>query len=112
MSFIQLSELPAKELIPGFTGRFIHTPNMTISYWNIKAGSVLPEHAHVQEQVTHVLEGKLEITLEGEIGVVEPGVVAVIPANARHSGRAITDCIALDVFYPVREDYKKMMEAD
>ena len=34
------------------------------------------------------------------------GEVAVIPSGAVHSGRALTQCRFLDVFHPVREDYK------
>jgi quercetin dioxygenase-like cupin family protein len=110
MPFIQLKELPVKELLPGFEGRMIHTGNITVAYFNIKAGSVLPEHSHPHEQVTHILEGQLEMNIEGDTEIIEAGKVAVIPSNKKHSGRAITDCVALDVFQPVREDYKKMME--
>ncbi|MCH8876294.1 MAG: cupin domain-containing protein [Chloroflexi bacterium] len=53
-----------------------------------------------------VLEGEFELTVAGKSMLVRPGVVAVIPADAKHSGRAVTDCIAIDVFYPVREDYR------
>lgn len=110
MAFISMKDLPSKELLPGFEGKFIHTENMSLGYWSIKAGSILPEHAHVHEQVTHVLEGKLEMTIGNITAVVEPGKVSVIPSGVKHSGRAITDCIALDVFQPVREDYKARME--
>lgn len=108
--FISMSDLPSKEMVPGFDGQFIHTEKLTVSYWNIKNGSILPEHAHPQEQITHVLAGELELTINGETQVVKPGIVAVIPGNVRHSGRALTDCIALDVFQPVREDYKARFE--
>lgn len=111
MIFKQTSEIPTQEIAPGFTARFIHTEQLTIGYVHIKAGSRLPEHSHAQEQVTHVLEGQLELTIAGVIGVVQPGTVAVIPPNVLHSGRALTDCVALDVFTPVRDDYKRVMES-
>ena len=110
MPFVSLSMLSSEELLPGFDGKFIHTENMSLGYWNIKAGSLLPEHAHVHEQVTHILEGQFEMTIDGKTELVEKGKVAVIPSGVKHSGRAITDCMALDVFQPVREDYKAMME--
>lgn len=110
MPFISMQKLSSKELLPGFNAKFIHTDSMSIGYWNIKAGSLLPEHSHIHEQVTHVLQGQLEMTIDGITEVVEPGKVAVIPCNIKHSGRAVTDCIALDIFQPVREDYKARME--
>lgn len=112
MFFQKTADIPTQEIAPGFTARFIHTEQLTIGYVNIKAGSVLPEHSHVHEQVTHVLEGRLELTIDGVAGVVEPGTVAVIPSGIRHSGRALTDCLALDVFNPVRDDYKRVMQPD
>lgn len=106
MPFIQLKDIPSKELLPGFTGRMIHTNNMTLAWWDIKKGSILPEHHHEHEQVAaQVISGELELTLEGETRVMKAGDIAVIPSNAVHSGRAITDCQVLDVFSPVREDY-------
>ncbi|RKQ51126.1 Cupin domain-containing protein [Roseivirga pacifica] len=107
MPFVELSALEQRELIPGFKGRFIHTEKITIAYWNIAAGSILPEHSHQHEQVAaQVISGEFEMTLEGETKLLKAGDVAVIPSNVVHSGEAITDCQLMDVFAPVREDYK------
>ena len=106
MPFINLTSIDQQELIPGFSVRFVHSEKMTLAYWDIKAGSVLPEHSDPHEQVAaQVISGEFELSLEGETRVMRPGDVAVIPSNAIHSGKAITDCQLLDVFSPVREDY-------
>ena len=106
MPFIQLKDIQEKELLPGFNVRMVHTEKMTLAYWDIKVGSVLPEHSHPHEQVAaQVIAGEFELTLDGETKVMKAGDVAVIPSNVVHSGRAITDCQLLDVFSPVREDY-------
>jgi quercetin dioxygenase-like cupin family protein len=101
-----LKKLPPKEVFPGFIGRFIHSDNMTFAYWEIKKGSTLPEHSHLHEQVVNMLEGEFEIILEGASNPLVAGMVLPIPSHVKHAGRAITDCKILDVFYPVREDYK------
>ncbi|HOF06358.1 MAG TPA: cupin domain-containing protein [Syntrophales bacterium] len=106
MPFFELKEIPGREIVPGFTARFVHSQFMTFSYWEVKAGAVLPEHSHPHEQVANLLSGKFEMTVAGETRVLEPGMVAVIPPEAKHSGRALADCYILDVFYPVREDYR------
>jgi quercetin dioxygenase-like cupin family protein len=77
---------------------------MTFAYWKIKANAVLPEHKHVREQVAMITNGELELTVNGTTRILHPGIIAVIPSNAVHSGKAITDCEITDVFYPVRED--------
>jgi quercetin dioxygenase-like cupin family protein len=94
-----------KTIFPGFHGRFIHSANMSFALWDIDAGAPLPEHAHPHEQVVHLLEGEFSLTIAGINKVMKTGSVAVIPSNARHSGKAVTACRVLDVFYPLREDY-------
>ena len=106
MPRIELSSISPKEIVPGYSARFIHTPNMTFSYLDVKAGAALGEHSHPHEQVAHVLEGEFELTVAGEPIRFSAGTVIVIPSNVKHSGLAITDCKLLDVFNPVREDYR------
>ncbi len=107
-----LSQLPEHELFPGFRGRFVHTERTTHAYWTITAGSALPEHDHPHEQVVHMLEGELELTVAGATQVLRAGDVLAIPGGARHSGRALTEVRVLDVFAPVREDYRRLDAAD
>ena len=106
MPFVDLSELTEREVVPGFHGKFVHSENMTTSFWRIEAGAELPEHTHPHEQVSVVVEGKFEMTLAGEKLQLENGKVAVIPSNVPHSGKALTNCTIIDVFYPVREEYR------
>jgi len=106
MAFINENDLKQSEIAAGFLARFIHTEGVTIAYVNIKSGSFLPEHSHLQDQITHVLEGKLELTVGGETQVAEAGQIVVIPSNIKHSAIALSACKVIDVFNPVREDYK------
>lgn len=104
--FLEIEDQKQNEMIPGFKARFVHTERMTISYWEVEKGSKLPEHKHHHEQVSQVLEGEFELTVDGVKQLMVPGKLAVIPSNVLHSGLAITDCRIMDIFQPVREDYK------
>ncbi|MEO7310893.1 MAG: cupin domain-containing protein [Chitinophagaceae bacterium] len=104
--FQQLADIPVRELFPGFHFQLIHTGSNTYSFVTVDAGSTLPIHQHVHEQSSFVLEGKFEMTVGGETTVMEPGSFTLIPANIPHGGTAITDCKLLDIFSPVREDYR------
>ena len=104
--FVKLADVEPKDLIPNATARFIHTDHMTIAYWDFEANSELGLHSHPHEQVTNAIQGTFELTVDGVPYVLEPGTAVVISPHAEHSGRAITDCSLIDVFYPVREDYR------
>jgi len=101
-----LNDIKGKEIVPGYYGRFVHGDLVTLSFVDIKKGSSLPEHQHPHEQVTHILEGELEMVIGGEKMVLTAGTVHVIPGNTPHSAHALTNCRVLDAFSPVREDYK------
>lgn len=106
MQYIHLNEIEEKELVPGFNVRFVHSRNMTFAFWNIQGGAELPGHSHPHEQVVNVIEGKFELTVDNERKQLGPGSVVIIPPDAVHSGKAITNSRIIDVFYPVREDYR------
>ncbi len=105
-NFINLADLPEQEILPGFFGRMIHTAGLTVAHFRIAEGAVLPEHRHVHEQVTNVIAGELEMTIDGKTQVCKAGTSAAIPANVPHSARALTDCTVIDVFQPARDDYR------
>ena len=106
MSFIDLKNIKEKEIIPGYRAKFLHSENMTFANWEIDAGSDMPEHSHQSEQVSYVLEGEFELCIDGTKKIMKPGLVATIPSDVKHSGKAITNCKILDIFYPLRKEYK------
>jgi quercetin dioxygenase-like cupin family protein len=79
---------------------------MTFAWWTIDAGAEVPEHDHPHEQVVNVLEGELALTVDGTEHVLHPGDVVAIPGGTRHAARALAPSYVLDVFAPVRDDYR------
>lgn len=106
MPFIDHDGVTARDIVPGFSARFVHSERMTLARVRVKRGATLPQHSHPHEQLTTLISGELELTLGGETEVLRPGMVAVIPSGVPHSARALADCVVLDVFQPVREDYR------
>ena len=105
MPVIDTKTLKVLEKRPGWRGRVVHSPSMTFVHWDFDAGSTIHEHHHEQEEVWHVLEGELEITIDGAKHLAGPGAVAVLPAGARHAVRVITAGKAIVVDYPSRPDF-------
>ena len=106
--FRYFSDIATKEVAPGFFSKLIHTDTNTFNFLEVKAGSSIPLHQHIHEQCSFAIEGKFEMTVNGDTQVLEPGFFAIIPSNVQHGGTAITDCKLLDIFTPVREDYRAL----
>jgi quercetin dioxygenase-like cupin family protein len=106
MSFLTLNQIETRELLPGYHARFVHTENMTIAHWHVDAEAEMPRHAHPHEQVTNVIAGRFAFDLDGDVRTIGPGEVVVIPPHVPHGGRSLSECRLLDVFYPVREEYR------
>ncbi|MDF1543943.1 MAG: cupin domain-containing protein [bacterium] len=107
MKPIELDRLLELQLAPGITARVVTSQTMTVAHVQLQKDAILAEHKHINEQIVNVMEGELELTVQGEAHVLTPGMVLVLPPNVPHSGRALTDVKVVDVFHPVREDFRQ-----
>ncbi len=106
MPFIDTKNLDVVERLPGWRGRYFHSPSMTFAHYDFVRGSSIHEHFHPQEEVYEVIEGELEITIDGVAQIARPGFVAIVPGNVPHSVKALTDGRAIIVDYPLRPEFK------
>ena len=104
MPFIDTHELKTIERLPGWKGRYFDSTSMTFGHYVFDAGSSIHEHSHPNEEVWNVIEGELEVTIDGRAQIAGPGFVAIVPPNTLHSVRAISDGRAIVVDYPIRAD--------
>ena len=104
MPFVDTSTLEVVERLPGWHGRYFDSSSMTFAHYDFKRGSSIHEHFHPQEEVYEVIEGELELTIDGVKQVARPGLVGIVPSNVRHSVKALTDGRAIIVDYPLRTD--------
>ena len=105
MPFLDTAGLPVIERLPGWYGRYFHSQNMTFAHYEFKRGSSIHEHFHPEEEVYEVVEGEIEVTIDGNAQIARPGLVAIVPANVRHSVTALTDGKLIVVDYPARRDF-------
>ena len=66
MAYINLKEIEKREVLPGIRSHFVHTDNLTIGHWYFEEGAEFPEHAHMHEQITNVIDGRFEMTIGEE----------------------------------------------
>jgi quercetin dioxygenase-like cupin family protein len=80
---------------------------MMLSFVEFEPGAVVESHSHPHEQMGMLLEGELTFIIGDERHVLSPGDMWRIPGNVEHSAIAGDSPVkALDVFHPVREDYR------
>ena len=105
MPIVLVNELKVIERLPGWRGRYFHSANMTFAHYEFSAGATIHEHSHPEEEVYEVTDGKLEVTIDRSSQTVAPGVVAIVPANVRHSIRALTAGRLIVIDSPSRPDF-------
>ena len=101
-----MKDISPKEIVPGITGYYAHGEKLTFGYVELKKNASIPEHSHPQEQITYIIEGQLDMVIDGKPCSLTAGMHYVIPSNCKHSATAVTECKLIDAFSPVREDYK------
>ena len=105
MPVVDTNNLKVIERLPGWRGRYFHTAHMTFAHYDFSRGAAIHEHFHHEEEVYEVIEGELEVTIDGVAQMAKPGFVAIVPSNVRHSVRAITDGRLIVIDHPARPDF-------
>ena len=98
-----------EQLNPLLQRQFVVGRDIMVARVLMKKGCIVPEHRHINEQVTYILDGALKFWIDGKEIVVNAGEVLTIPSNMPHKAEALADTIDLDVFTPPRRDW---MERD
>jgi quercetin dioxygenase-like cupin family protein len=104
MPFIDTANLNVVQRLPGWRGRMFNSPSMTFVHYQFDAGASIHAHQHEQEEVWNVLEGELEVTIDGVAQVARAGMVAIAPPHTPHSVRALSAGRAIVVDTPLRLD--------
>ena len=108
MSYFKQSEgRDFLELAPGARTRTFWGENMLLSLVTIDANSEVPRHTHPHEQAGIVVQGEMEMGIADEVKTLRPGDMYIIPGGVEHYAKCgDTPVLALDVFSPVREEFK------
>jgi|SRR6516162_5904788 quercetin dioxygenase-like cupin family protein len=94
-------------IFPGVAVETCSADKMMLSLATLQPRSVVEEHSHPHEQVGMVIEGRAIFYVGGEQKTLGPGDMYRIPGNVKHRVVALEETVkALDIFYPIREDYR------
>jgi quercetin dioxygenase-like cupin family protein len=78
----------------------------------LEAGSKMPEHRHPQEQIVHVLGGRMKLIVEGKAHEMAAGDSFYLAGNVPHGVETMEETRVLDTFSPPRDEYLAIDEAN
>lgn len=105
--FIRAGTGSHHRIFPGVELRSASGDALMLSVVTLEPGAVVPEHSHPHEQMGYLVSGRLEFTIGGQTRILGPGDQWRIPGGVPHRVVAVDGpALALDVFHPVREDYR------
>jgi quercetin dioxygenase-like cupin family protein len=99
------NDIEPEQLTGHISRRYITADEVTVARFALAKDGVVPRHTHPNEQVSCVLSGRLEFRFDDRTVVVGPNEVMQIRANEAHEVAVLEDCIVIDVFHPIRQDW-------
>jgi quercetin dioxygenase-like cupin family protein len=106
--FVRFESMPSFELAAGVSGRPLFGERAMINLIEFEPGAVVPVHSHPHEQLGIVLRGVQILEIAGEDHPLGPMDGYVLPGGLEHGARCGPEgATVIDVFQPVREDYRE-----
>lgn len=94
MPFFRFAELAQTVISPHYStakGGTVYGDRIEVGMYTYPAGTGANPHRHPQEQVVHVVSGRLRWRIGEDEREVGPGDVIHVPPDAEHAAFAITD---------------------
>ena len=83
-----------------------HSEKLMLVRHFFEAGWVGARHSHPHEQLVYVVRGALRVDVDGRVFEVRGGDSFVVRGGLEHQASALEASEVLDIFTPVREDYR------
>ena len=100
-----VNDNPWIEMVEGIQRRTtVSGRTMSQMVVRLEAGRRLPEHQHPQEQIVHVIQGRLRLRVGGVRHEVGPGESFYLAGGVPHDVEVLAEAVVVDTFSPPRED--------
>lgn len=109
INFANWAEMDWEPIREKMRKKVVNPEGCTLQIAEIEKGHTPGPHKHIYEQVAIILAGECDFYIDGKAYHMIPGSILVIPPNAEHYIIATSDetVVNLDVFTPVRPEYKQ-----
>ena len=105
---VRLAEAERHELAPGVSMQPLFGEGAMLNLLEFEPGATVTSHSHPHEQLGLVIDGVLVLVIAGVEHRLASGDAYQIPGGIEHAAQTEeAGCRVLDVFQPVREDYRE-----
>jgi quercetin dioxygenase-like cupin family protein len=109
---LRLDALNPFSLAEGVRARALFGDAAMLNLVELDPGAIVAEHSHPHEQLGIGLSGVIIMVIEGEETPLGPMDAMHIPSGVVHGGYAGPEgAVVLDVFAPIREDFRALAAA-
>ena len=104
---LKSSDAKPVNMLPGLTRKTLaQSQTMMICEFKFDAQVTIPIHNHPHDQVGYLVEGHVEMTIDGKKFDLVKGDSYSAPSNVPHGVLTLEPSIIVDTFSPPREDYQ------
>lgn len=77
-----------QNIADGVSVRPFYLHSTCLAFIDMEPQSVLPEHKHLHEQISYILEGEVQVSVGPQTRTVHKGELFAVKSNVPHSCRA------------------------
>ena len=111
MDFVKSRDAQTFTPEPGMRRHVLaHTDQLMLVRHYFENGWVGARHSHPHHQLVYVISGSIRVDIDGKVFDVHAGDSFVVDGDVEHQASALEPSEVLDVFTPVREDYRDLVK--
>ena len=111
MDFVKTQDAQTFAPEPGMKRQVLaHTDQLMLVRHYFEKDWVGARHSHPHHQLVYVVSGSIRVDIDGKSFDVHAGDSFVVDGNVEHQASALEPSEVLDVFTPVREDYRDLVK--
>lgn len=101
MGYYSWQDLPSKTVSEFRSHRSFKGEKIRVLLQIFKPGHIGEKHKHQSEQISHILKGRIKLTIDEEERIVKAGDLIHIPENQIHQIKSVEEeAIILEIFSP------------
>jgi len=107
-----ITRLPSAETrVEGAKAWVLQSEASQLVFFEFKQGTRVPEHSHDYPQWGIVVDGKMELVVDGKPWMCKKGTEYLVPAGAKHFARFLAQTRVMD-YFSERNRYKSKANID